>query len=261
MEKYGIINLRYVVRSKAYVLRDKGENLLKIEGIEMKEKTYTIKEVAEILEIEAYVLRYYEEKLELNILRNSQGHRVYTLENIEKFRQIKELREQGFQLKAVKNAINQLEDNGIESLLQMTTTVTQSKKENDTVIPAASNSIADIFAGQEKSAEKAHQLSMMMKNSMIQALQEFNDTTKVQIKEELSDEMNLMVGKRMREIEMDQKKRDEKYYSHLDEAMREIQQLKKTVAELEEHKIGTKSKGIFKRWFNHKEEEEITFEQ
>ena len=210
--------------------------------------------MADILEIESYVLRYYEEKLELNILRNNQGHRIYTQENIDRFRQIKELREQGFQLKAVKNALDQLEDTGIESLLQITTTLTGTghgahKKEEELMKTEQVPVVSEL----EKESMKAQQLSLMMKDAMKQALLEHNEDTKVQIKEELTEEMQLMVGKRMREIEVAQKNRDEAYYNQLDETMREIQKLKKTMAEIEDTKGTAKPKGFFHKLFGAKE--------
>ena len=49
-----------------------------------------------------HVLRYWEEELELTVPRNEMGHRYYTKENIEQFMKIKEWKEQGYQLKAIK---------------------------------------------------------------------------------------------------------------------------------------------------------------
>ena len=52
--------------------------------------------------VESHVLRYWEDELELTIPRNEMGHRYYTKENIDEFLRIKELKEQGYQLKAIK---------------------------------------------------------------------------------------------------------------------------------------------------------------
>lgn len=66
------------------------------------EKRYSISDTAKQLEVEAHVLRYWEVELGLHIERNAQGHRFYKTEDITLLRHIKDLKEQGFQLKAIK---------------------------------------------------------------------------------------------------------------------------------------------------------------
>ena len=56
-------------------------------------------------QVESHVLRYWEEELEMNIPRNEMGHRYYTDFHIRLFKQIKELKEKGYQLKAIKTAL------------------------------------------------------------------------------------------------------------------------------------------------------------
>ena len=76
----------------------------------MTKETYLINEVAKEVHVESHVLRYWEEELDIPITRNQQGHRVYTQEDIERFVQIKNLKDQGLQLKAVKLVLNQLQE-------------------------------------------------------------------------------------------------------------------------------------------------------
>ena len=71
----------------------------------MDKVRYMISDAASLVNVEAHVLRYWEEELELNIPRNEMGHRYYTKENIQQFLKIKELKEQGYQLKAIKMVI------------------------------------------------------------------------------------------------------------------------------------------------------------
>lgn len=66
------------------------------------EKRFSISDTAKQLEVEAHVLRYWEVELGLHIERNTQGHRFYKAEDITVLRHIKDLKEQGFQLKAIK---------------------------------------------------------------------------------------------------------------------------------------------------------------
>ena len=72
----------------------------------MEEKRYIISEAAERTGIEAHVLRYWEDELDLDIPRNEMGHRYYTESQIQLFKQIKELKDSGFQLKAVKAVLD-----------------------------------------------------------------------------------------------------------------------------------------------------------
>lgn len=72
----------------------------------MEEKRYIISEVAERTGIETHVLRYWEDELNLDIPRNKMGHRYYAEEQVELFKQIKELKDSGFQLKAVKAVLD-----------------------------------------------------------------------------------------------------------------------------------------------------------
>lgn len=68
----------------------------------MDKVRYMISDASSMVNVESHVLRYWEDELELNVPRNEMGHRYYTQENIEEFQYIKELKEQGYQLKAIK---------------------------------------------------------------------------------------------------------------------------------------------------------------
>ncbi len=72
------------------------------------EKNYMISDASKLVEVENHVLRYWEEELELKIPRNEMGHRYYRESDIQKLRRIKELKEQGFQLKAIKKVLPDL---------------------------------------------------------------------------------------------------------------------------------------------------------
>ena len=61
-----------------------------------------ISDAAKEVKVESHVLRYWEEELHLPIKRNELGHRYYTKEDVERFRQIKNMKEKGLQLKAIK---------------------------------------------------------------------------------------------------------------------------------------------------------------
>lgn len=67
---------------------------------------YMIGDAAAAVNVEAHVLRYWEEELDLSVPRNEMGHRYYTKENIHEFMRIKELKEQGYQLRTIKKILH-----------------------------------------------------------------------------------------------------------------------------------------------------------
>lgn len=190
----------------------------------MNEKVYTIKEVATILDIEAYVLRYYEKELDLQIHRNSQGHRIYTQKDISILQQIKELREQGLELKGIRNVIHTLDQEGLESLVQVSAT-------NTKVIPVVEEDI-DIA---DKDDQKVKQFTMIIKEMLKQTLVEYGEENKKQLHEELTREMDVMMNKKILELEVSQQQKSEEYYKKMDETMREMQKMRKEIASLEQN--------------------------
>lgn len=73
----------------------------------MSDAGYLISEAAKLTEVDAHVLRYWEEELELPIMRNRMGHRYYTREDIQTFQDIKELKKKGLQLRAIREVLHQ----------------------------------------------------------------------------------------------------------------------------------------------------------
>jgi DNA-binding transcriptional MerR regulator len=71
-------------------------------GIRVEEVRYMISEAAKRVEVEPHVLRYWQGELDLPISRNEMEQRYYRETDIELFKRIKQLKEQGFQLKAIK---------------------------------------------------------------------------------------------------------------------------------------------------------------
>lgn len=71
----------------------------------MNDTIYYISEASKKVEVEPHVLRYWEDELKLSIGRNEMGHRCYTGKDIETLRRIKQLKEQGLQLKAIRSVL------------------------------------------------------------------------------------------------------------------------------------------------------------
>ena len=99
-------DVRLLVRDgQTYDKIDVLNRLNYIGGFCMGEVHYMISEAAKRVNVEAHVLRYWEEELLLTIGRTEMGHRYYTEDDVQLFHCIKELKEQGMQLKDLKNLI------------------------------------------------------------------------------------------------------------------------------------------------------------
>ena len=72
----------------------------------MEEKIYSVSEAVRLVGVESHVLRYWEEELKIPIRRSSQGHRLYSERDIELFGKVRELRQKGLQLKAIRLLLN-----------------------------------------------------------------------------------------------------------------------------------------------------------
>lgn len=74
----------------------------------MGEVRFMISEAAKQVKVESHVLRYWEEELDLVIGRTEMGHRYYTKDDIQLFRCIKKLKDEGMLLKDLKPLIPEL---------------------------------------------------------------------------------------------------------------------------------------------------------
>lgn len=74
----------------------------------VEEQPILISDACKQLNMEAHVLRYWEEELGLPIMRNEQGYRCYTNAQLLMFQRIKILRDAGYQLKAIKLVVPRL---------------------------------------------------------------------------------------------------------------------------------------------------------
>ena len=207
----------------------------------------SVKEVAEMLGTEAYVLRFYEKELNLDIRRNSKGHRVYTLDDVEIFRKIQDMREQGLQLKAIETIVH---DSGetketYEQLSSITLAAVAPVKNNDIVG-------IDITSAED---EKVKQFSFLMKDMLKQALVECNQQSKVEMEETIKREVDTAVEEKVSKFQEAQDEKNEEYYRRLDETMREVQKMRKEISEAKEESISKKEKNSFwSRLFKDKNE-------
>lgn len=76
--------------------------------VTMDEIRYLISDASKKVDVETHVLRYWEEELGISIPRNGMGHRYYTEFHIHLFCQVKKLKDKGYQLKAIRHALEQV---------------------------------------------------------------------------------------------------------------------------------------------------------
>lgn len=158
---------------------------------------YMISDAANMVNVESHVLRYWEDELDLDIPRNEMGHRYYTKENIKEFQRIKELKEQGYQLKAIRMIVH----NG--SLNPKLTELVVSPKE----IPK------NIF----ENVDKMSQFTDLMTEIIGKALEANNEKLSKNISEDVGDQ----VLKEMNYLFREQEEAEEERFRKLDEAIRE----------------------------------------
>lgn len=197
----------------------------------MKDKEFlTVKDVAEILDTEPYVLRFYEKELNLDIQRNEKGHRVYTLEDVELFRKVQDMREQGLQLKAIEGIVhdsNEEVKETYEQLSSISLVPTQHKKGH----------VAEVDITNPED-EKVKQFQEMMLGVIKQAIVETSYNTKEEIKREVTEEVTQQVENavdaKISKIQEAQDAKNEEYYRKLDETMREVQKMRKEISDNKE---------------------------
>ena len=156
------------------VIRDMKERMA------MDEVHYLISDASRKVDVEAHVLRYWEEELELGIPRNEMGHRYYTDFHIRLFRQVKNLKEKGYQLKAIKHALEQMKKDGklegelTDELLErdMDAALKEFKEEESTAMVAATGEGMALPASAE---EKMAQFQQMMNLIIGRALEVNNE--------------------------------------------------------------------------------------
>ena len=146
----------------------------------MNEVRYIISDAAKKVSVEPHVLRYWEEELDLKIPRNEMGHRYYREKDIEMLKLVKQLKDKGFQLKAIKAEVDALEDKPAFSVTNYE--------------PPTSGSIELADMDRE---EKLIQFRMIMSDIIGQALRENNqnlsNTVSSDISETLVKEMDYLV--------------------------------------------------------------------
>lgn len=203
----------------------------------MDKLRYMISDAANMVKVEAHVLRYWEEELELEIPRNEMGHRYYTKENIQQFLKIKELKEQGYQLKAIKMVI-QSGKNPEEAAALTSQAMTENYELSQPQRNMAEARHASAVSNEKAYEDKMAQFRLLMSGIVKEALAENNQALGREVGENVGDR----VLKEMNYLMREQDEQEEERFRKLDTAIRELntRKLKGSAKKKETHRLFAK---------------------
>lgn len=190
----------------------------------MKEMCYQIKEAAAKVGVESHVLRYWEEELKMDIHRNEMGHRYYTEKDIEVLSKVRDLKEKGLQLKAIRNYLEMrrkqiTQERGqttvqtvVENMEKQTGKKEQHITDKHEVVPVSQQILSN--------EEKMQQFQLLMNRIVGNAIQENNEL----IGKSAGEHAANAVVTQFQGMTEEQEERAEARYRKLDQTLREIQQ-------------------------------------
>lgn len=225
----------------------------------MEQIRYLISDAAKQVEVESHVLRYWEEELAIPIKRNELGHRFYTQEDVDCFKEIKNLKEQGLQLKAIRMILKngKLERLNIDKADKEWEAVKEQEiyKKQETDIPeerqteeeqgknykqeaiSSQNAIEEeeprmieIIGKRElaqeretSKEEKGMRLQILLQHMISQAVRENNKELYEDFKECILKEMDYQFRQqeeKTEELETQRRQREDEHYQKIDEMLR-----------------------------------------
>ncbi len=217
---------------------------------------YYISEAAKLVQVETHVLRYWEEELQLPIKRNEMGHRYYTSKDIRQLQEIKVLKEQGLQLKAIRTILPQTAKNaeqeeggktvGSEEKLTEGNLIEEKKiadgplgekakqivmnkakkymvtlsKDKNVTVETQPEDLAEYPAKDEEKNQKAARLQYLLQHMITEAVKTANQELCTEVKESILKELDYQF--RMQE-ERDEERwqKEEEHYRKIDEMIRQ----------------------------------------
>lgn len=210
----------------------------------MDDTHYSISEAGKLVGVESHVLRYWEDELQLNIPRNGKSHRYYTGLHIRLFQKIKELKEKGYQLKAIEQVLNKmlegdenvdvdeiLEKNAVHILKEGSTEKLDEKAPGLRVLPKPSEEGTVI--NQEKLDQFQELMNHIIGNAIGQAMKQSSEAMSSEISRQVSNHMVQELEYMMRVND----EREEDRFKMLDETLRTYQRESKGKAEAASTKL------------------------
>ncbi|SET08866.1 MerR family transcriptional regulator [[Clostridium] polysaccharolyticum] len=234
----------------------------------MSQVRYIISDASKKIDVEPHVLRYWEEELGVKVPRNEMGHRYYREEDIELFKSIKFLKEQGFQLRAIKMVLsdvrkigqldkkkmNMLKDELNAQVLCMDQTASEHvEKKEDSIMGQAFEAQKETMENEvcaaspepvdTQSEPKVAQFKVIMNNIIMEALRENN----LELSKAVSSNVSESVLKEMDYMMRMKEEREEERFKRLDDSIRSKQKARKEIS-------ATREKRKKKRMFHKKAE-------
>ncbi len=212
----------------------------------MNEVRYIISDAAKKVSVEPHVLRYWEEELDLKIPRNEMGHRYYRERDIEMLKMVKQLKDKGFQLRAIKMEVDELEasnDLSTEKALEIVPFPKPDDKSSYALTSRRETVNTEVTDATRE--EKMMQFRMIMSDIIGQAIRENNQDLSAAVTSGVSE----TVVKEMDYLVREKEEREEARYQRLDELIREIQRNRAEAAatQMEAERFEKKKKGLFRR--------------
>ncbi len=218
------------------------------------ERRYMISDASKMIDVESHVLRYWEEELEIEVPRNEMGHRYYTDYYINLFKSIKDLKDQGFLLKAIKMLMPRLsEGKSMEALetLEAIPGAREGVEEEFACKGYASDknqaeeyelakrqvsgvsqsgaatleaaSLETSSAGVASNSDKMQQFQMILTNIIVGAMEQNNES----LSNDVSTKVSESVIKEMDYLLRLKEEREEERFKKIDELIRNSQKSKK----------------------------------
>jgi DNA-binding transcriptional MerR regulator len=229
-------------------------NYIKREGERVEEVRYMISEASKRIDVEAHVLRYWQKELDLPISRNEMEQRYYKETDIDLLKRVKHLKEQGFQLKAIKMLLPNLNkpdtqysdtelrqkeeelDGKVIEMLQEEVQHEELRQENQ----AGTSLIADGEGHELKSdpGAKMGQFKAIMSEIILSALKENNGV----LSEEIGMNVTDGVIKEMNYLMRLQEEKEEERFKKFDATLRDYQKSRMMTAATLDNKSKKKSK-------------------
>ena len=181
------------------------------------ERYLMISDAAKEVRVESHVLRYWEEELGLTIERNAQGRRVYSEEDMQMFKDIMAWKEQGLQLKSIKEMLHgKVTDKELSG--------SRDELAGHRIIvyrPKEMNGLEDTSSREKE--EKARRLQELLKQFISESIRESNEELLQAMKEGLLKELDYqfrLQEEREEEREKVRIEMEDAHFKKLDENLR-----------------------------------------
>lgn len=183
---------------------------------------YLISEASRLVDEESHVLRYWEEELALKIPRNDLGHRYYTEIQLDIFRTIKDLKQKGYQLKEIKQWLEDMEkENSLEPEEKVVAPEEPDKPDlGDVFFPQglplpAIPPMEDMKAASPKLQEFRRLMSEILSDVMSAGYEKMSD--------DITERVSRRVIKEINYLDREREEWQEEQFKQLDETIRNCQ--------------------------------------